>query len=65
VRAIAGYVFDPAGRRFVVSFRQPQRTRARVPLDLLVQWVYDHGHDAAPRRPLSDPVTCRVSACFR
>lgn len=48
VRAIAGYVFDRAGRRFVVvSFvNHRNAARAQVPLDLLVQWVYDHGHEA-------------------
>jgi len=51
VRAIAGYVFDPAGRRFVVVCFVNHRNalRAQAPLDLLVQWVYDHGHDAAHR----------------
>jgi D-alanyl-D-alanine carboxypeptidase/D-alanyl-D-alanine-endopeptidase (penicillin-binding protein 4) len=51
VRAIAGYVFDPAGRRFVVVCFVNHRNalRAQAPLDLLVQWVYDHGHDAARR----------------
>ncbi|MEP6996032.1 MAG: D-alanyl-D-alanine carboxypeptidase/D-alanyl-D-alanine-endopeptidase [Betaproteobacteria bacterium] len=51
VRAIAGYVFDPAGRRFVVVCFVNHRNalRAQLPLDLLVQWVYDHGHDAAQR----------------
>ena len=49
VRAIAGYVFDAAGRRFVVVCFVNHRNalRAQAPLDLLVQWVYDHGHDAA------------------
>ncbi|MFI4952428.1 MAG: D-alanyl-D-alanine carboxypeptidase/D-alanyl-D-alanine-endopeptidase, partial [Burkholderiales bacterium] len=51
VRAIAGYVFDPAGRRFVVVCFVNHRNaaRAQAPLDLLVQWVYDHGHDEAHR----------------
>ncbi|MGH8714476.1 MAG: D-alanyl-D-alanine carboxypeptidase/D-alanyl-D-alanine endopeptidase [Casimicrobiaceae bacterium] len=53
VRAIAGYVFDPAGRRFVVVCFVNHRNaaRAQAPLDLLVQWVYDHGHDEAHRFP--------------
>jgi D-alanyl-D-alanine carboxypeptidase/D-alanyl-D-alanine-endopeptidase (penicillin-binding protein 4) len=47
VRAIAGYVFDRAGRRFVVVCFVNHRNalRAQAPLDLLVQWVYDHAHD--------------------
>lgn len=51
VRAIAGYVFDPAGRRFVVVCFVNHRNalHAQAPLDLLVQWVYDHGHDVARR----------------
>jgi D-alanyl-D-alanine carboxypeptidase/D-alanyl-D-alanine-endopeptidase (penicillin-binding protein 4) len=51
VRAIAGYVFDPAGRRFVVVCFVNHRNalRAQAPLDLLVQWVYDHGHDETRR----------------
>jgi D-alanyl-D-alanine carboxypeptidase/D-alanyl-D-alanine-endopeptidase (penicillin-binding protein 4) len=49
VRAIAGYVFDRGGRRFVVVCFVNHRNaaRAQAPLDLLVQWVYDHGHRAA------------------
>jgi D-alanyl-D-alanine carboxypeptidase/D-alanyl-D-alanine-endopeptidase (penicillin-binding protein 4) len=51
VRAIAGYVLDPAGRRFVVVCFVNHRNamRAQAPLDQLVQWVYDHGHDPAGR----------------
>ena len=51
VRAIAGYVFDAAGRRFVVVCFVNHRNavRAQASLDLLVQWVYDHGHEAARR----------------
>lgn len=51
VRAIAGYVFDRAGRRFVVVCFVNHRNaiRAQAPLDLLVQWVYDHGHDEMHR----------------
>ena len=47
VRAIAGYVFDPTGRRFVVVCFVNHRNaaRARAPMDLLVQWVYEHGRD--------------------
>ncbi len=47
VRAIAGYVFEPGGRRFVVVCFVNHRNalRAQAPLDMLVQWVYDHGHE--------------------
>lgn len=44
VRAIAGYVFGPTGRRFVVVcfVNHPNASRAQHPLDVLVQWVYDN-----------------------
>jgi D-alanyl-D-alanine carboxypeptidase/D-alanyl-D-alanine-endopeptidase (penicillin-binding protein 4) len=44
VRAIAGYVFGPTGRRFVVVcfVNHPNASRAQPPLDLLVRWVYDN-----------------------
>lgn len=43
VRAIAGYVFGPTGRRFVVVcfVNHPSASRAQVPIDALVRWVYD------------------------
>ena len=49
VRAIAGYVFDPTGRRFVVVCFVNHRNaaQAQAPMDLLVQWVYEHGRDGA------------------
>jgi D-alanyl-D-alanine carboxypeptidase/D-alanyl-D-alanine-endopeptidase (penicillin-binding protein 4) len=42
VRAIAGYVFAPNGRSFVVVcfVNHPNAARAQVPLDILVEWVY-------------------------
>ncbi|MEO8739716.1 MAG: D-alanyl-D-alanine carboxypeptidase/D-alanyl-D-alanine-endopeptidase [Casimicrobiaceae bacterium] len=42
VRAIAGYVFAPGGRTFVVVcfVNHPNAARAQVPLDALVEWVY-------------------------
>jgi len=42
VRAIAGYVFGPTGRRFVVVCFVNHRNAsgAQHPLDVLVQWVY-------------------------
>jgi serine-type D-Ala-D-Ala carboxypeptidase/endopeptidase (penicillin-binding protein 4) len=45
VRAIAGYVLGPAGKRYVmVCFvNHPNAARAQYALDLLVQWVYDSG----------------------
>jgi len=48
VRAIAGYVFEPGGRRFVVVCFVNHRNalRAQAPLDMLVRWVYDHGRDS-------------------
>jgi serine-type D-Ala-D-Ala carboxypeptidase/endopeptidase (penicillin-binding protein 4) len=44
VRAIAGYVFGPTGKRFVVVcfVNHPNAARAQGPLDLMVQWVYDN-----------------------
>jgi len=45
VRALAGYVLDPNGRRFTVVAIVNDRNAARaVPaLDYLVQWVYRNG----------------------
>jgi D-alanyl-D-alanine carboxypeptidase/D-alanyl-D-alanine-endopeptidase (penicillin-binding protein 4) len=42
VRAIAGYVFAPNGRKFVVVcfVNHPSAERAQMPLDVLVEWVY-------------------------
>jgi len=44
VRAIAGYVFGPTGRRFVVVCFVNHRNAsgAQHPLDVLVQWVYEN-----------------------
>jgi D-alanyl-D-alanine carboxypeptidase/D-alanyl-D-alanine-endopeptidase (penicillin-binding protein 4) len=44
VRAIAGYVFGPGGRRFVVVCFVNHRNAsgAQHPLDVLVQWVYQN-----------------------
>jgi serine-type D-Ala-D-Ala carboxypeptidase/endopeptidase (penicillin-binding protein 4) len=44
VRAIAGYVFGPTGRRFVVVcfVNHPNASRAQAPIDVLVQWVYEN-----------------------
>jgi D-alanyl-D-alanine carboxypeptidase/D-alanyl-D-alanine-endopeptidase (penicillin-binding protein 4) len=45
VRAIAGYVLAPNGKRFVVAcfVNHPNAARAQPALDMLVQWVYDNG----------------------
>jgi D-alanyl-D-alanine carboxypeptidase/D-alanyl-D-alanine-endopeptidase (penicillin-binding protein 4) len=50
VRALAGYVIDAEGRRFVVvaMVNHPSAARAQAPLDFLVQWVYRHGAAWAP-----------------
>jgi D-alanyl-D-alanine carboxypeptidase/D-alanyl-D-alanine-endopeptidase (penicillin-binding protein 4) len=54
VRAIAGYVIDPDGRRFIVAamVNHPNAWRAGPALDYLVQWVYAEGgsYDPALRR---------------
>jgi serine-type D-Ala-D-Ala carboxypeptidase/endopeptidase (penicillin-binding protein 4) len=48
VRAIAGYVFAPNGRNYVVVcfVNHPNAARAQQPLDLLVEWVYANGGNA-------------------
>jgi D-alanyl-D-alanine carboxypeptidase/D-alanyl-D-alanine-endopeptidase (penicillin-binding protein 4) len=45
VRALAGYVIDPTGRRFTVVaiVNDPNAARAGQALDFLVQWVYRNG----------------------
>jgi D-alanyl-D-alanine carboxypeptidase/D-alanyl-D-alanine-endopeptidase (penicillin-binding protein 4) len=45
VRALAGYVIDNEGRRFVVVaiVNHANAARAQGPLDYLVQWVYRNG----------------------
>ena len=54
VRALAGYVIDAEGRRFivVVIINHPNAARGAAALDYLVQWVYQEaGHwDPALRR---------------
>jgi serine-type D-Ala-D-Ala carboxypeptidase/endopeptidase (penicillin-binding protein 4) len=46
VRAIAGYVFAPNGRNFIVVcfVNHPNAARAQQPLDALVEWVYAIGN---------------------
>jgi len=45
VRALAGYVIDADGRRFIVTaiVNHPNAWRAAPALDYLVQWVYQEG----------------------
>jgi D-alanyl-D-alanine carboxypeptidase/D-alanyl-D-alanine-endopeptidase (penicillin-binding protein 4) len=50
VRALAGYVIDNEGRRFVVVaiVNHANAARAQGPLDYLVQWVYWYGATWTP-----------------
>ena len=50
VRALAGYVIDAEGRRFVVVaiVNHPNAARAQAALDFLVQWVYRRRRRLAP-----------------
>jgi D-alanyl-D-alanine carboxypeptidase/D-alanyl-D-alanine-endopeptidase (penicillin-binding protein 4) len=54
VRALAGYVIDAAGRRWIVValINHPNAQRATPALDFLVQWVYRNGsaYEANPQR---------------
>jgi D-alanyl-D-alanine carboxypeptidase/D-alanyl-D-alanine-endopeptidase (penicillin-binding protein 4) len=52
VRALAGYVIDNEGRRFVVVaiVNHPSAVRAQGAIDYLVQWVYRHGGHWPPVR---------------
>ena len=52
VRALAGYVIDAEGRRFIVVaiINHPNAARGAAALDYLVQWVYREGADAGTRR---------------
>jgi D-alanyl-D-alanine carboxypeptidase/D-alanyl-D-alanine-endopeptidase (penicillin-binding protein 4) len=45
VRAIAGYVMAASGKWYAVAciVNHPNAGAAREPLDLLVQWIYEHG----------------------
>jgi D-alanyl-D-alanine carboxypeptidase/D-alanyl-D-alanine-endopeptidase (penicillin-binding protein 4) len=45
VRAIAGYVMAASGKWYAVSFmvNHPNAGAAREPMDMLVQWIYEHG----------------------
>jgi D-alanyl-D-alanine carboxypeptidase/D-alanyl-D-alanine-endopeptidase (penicillin-binding protein 4) len=54
VRALAGYVIDAEGRRFIVAaiINHPNAARGSAALDYLVQWVYREGgsYDRVLRR---------------
>jgi D-alanyl-D-alanine carboxypeptidase/D-alanyl-D-alanine-endopeptidase (penicillin-binding protein 4) len=52
VRALAGYVTDAGGRRYIVAalINHPDAARGQAALDTLVQWVYRYGA-ARPRSP--------------
>jgi len=52
VRALAGYVIDAEGRRFVVVaiVNHANADRAQAALDFLVQWVYRNGTSWTPPR---------------
>ena len=52
VRAIAGYVIDREGRRFVVVavVNDASASRAQGALDFLVQWVYRYAAERAPAK---------------
>jgi D-alanyl-D-alanine carboxypeptidase/D-alanyl-D-alanine-endopeptidase (penicillin-binding protein 4) len=45
VRAVAGYVMAASGKWYAVAcmVNHPNAGAAREPLDLLVQWIYEHG----------------------
>ena len=68
VRAIAGYVIDPDDRWFsiVAIVNDPDAERASHALDVLTEWVYDHGAAyRSSRRPLKPDArdrTRRVNA---
>jgi serine-type D-Ala-D-Ala carboxypeptidase/endopeptidase (penicillin-binding protein 4) len=51
VRALAGYVIDGSGRRFIVVaiVNHPRAGQAQAALDNLVQWVYREAGAYAPR----------------
>jgi D-alanyl-D-alanine carboxypeptidase/D-alanyl-D-alanine-endopeptidase (penicillin-binding protein 4) len=53
VRALAGYVIDAQGRRWIVVaiINHPQATRGQAALDALVQWVYRSAGTWGPRSP--------------
>jgi len=52
VRALAGYVIDNAGRRWIVTaiVNHPNAARAQGALDALVQWTYRNAASYDPKR---------------
>ena len=52
VRALAGYVIDAEGRRFVVVaiVNHANAEKSQAALDFLVQWVYRNGGSWTPSR---------------
>jgi len=52
VRALAGYVIDNAGRRWIVTaiVNHPNAARAQGALDALVQWTYRNAASYDPRK---------------
>jgi D-alanyl-D-alanine carboxypeptidase/D-alanyl-D-alanine-endopeptidase (penicillin-binding protein 4) len=52
VRALAGYVIDAAGQRFIVVaiVNDPHAARAQPALDSVVQWTYDNAAAAMAAR---------------
>jgi D-alanyl-D-alanine carboxypeptidase/D-alanyl-D-alanine-endopeptidase (penicillin-binding protein 4) len=60
VRAIAGYVLDRDGRRYVVVMivNHPKAHEAEAAVDALLEWVYDSARGRAPaitNRPGASP----------
>jgi len=57
VRALAGYVIDHDGRRYVVAaiVNHPNAERAQPALDYLIQWVYRNGGMRPPRSHRAEP----------
>jgi serine-type D-Ala-D-Ala carboxypeptidase/endopeptidase (penicillin-binding protein 4) len=53
VRALAGYVIDAQGRRWIVVaiINHPHATRGPAALDALVQWVYRSAGNWDPKKP--------------
>ena len=51
VRALAGYVFDPEGRPWILValVNHPNAARSTRALDMLAEWTYLEAHE--PARP--------------
>ena len=50
VRALAGYVLDNAGRRWIIVFliNDPNSRHGKPAMDVLLQWVAEQGNPVAP-----------------